>query len=148
MKSEKKSKRPLFVDHGSNLGPSEKDTAERTYYRHVVTGDRGYAVVENGETRLRLDRVGESLTRRLDGNWERETERRPLLRHQLWRVAFESDKSLCGALGLPQLGSRDWLNLKDHERIDWGQNGPPRTAHPLRIKLFRKIMEALKPESE
>lgn len=137
-----KKKKDLFP------GPKEgiEEPQIRVYYRHVMTGDRAYAVVEDGQTRLKLDRAGEPFTRRLDGNWEQETEHRPLLRYQLWKVAFESDKALCAALGLIPLSKRDWLNLTDEKRIEWGKEGPK--TNPLRQRLFAAVMAALEEHSE
>ena len=133
----KNKKKPLFKNP-----ETESDTLQgaRNYYRHTTTGDRGYLVVEDGQTRIRLDRPGEVVSKKLDSNWEPETEKRPLLRYHLWKLTFEADRELCKALGQHSVARGDWLDMSDQERISWGTRGP---RGEVRRKLFDAIVKAM-----
>lgn len=121
---------------------------ERVWYSHRTTGDRAYLVTENGKQRIRYDRPSQSnelTTRDFEpSEWIALHEVRPLTEHQMAQVALDADKKLCFFLGMHSLANRTWLSMRDEQRIDWTNNGPPLTAHPLRREQFAMIMSVLR----
>jgi hypothetical protein len=115
----------------------------REKYRDKDSGDLGYLVRRDGKTWIKLDRVGQEILRPFrDGKWTAEVEHRPLTRYHAGCVTFEADKALCRALGVADLGRRDWLSLTDDKRNDWIENGPgPRD--PKRLELYEGIRSIL-----
>lgn len=115
---------------------------ERVYYRHTITGDLGYLVRREGKDYIRLDRPAQDISKPfLAAEWIAEQEYRPLSRMQLVQIAFEADKKLCILLGLHDEGRKQWLNLRDEERIAWAAGGPP--AKGGRKAVFLALMKAL-----
>lgn len=96
----------------------------RLYYRHVTQGHLGYLVQKDGRDYIQFDRVGEPVLRHFKHEeWIAEAEPRPLSDIAIARIAYEADRALCRALGMPQ--TKDWLNLHDDERVSFLHNGPP-----------------------
>lgn len=115
---------------------------ERVFYRHITTGDLGWLVRRDGKDCIRFDRPSQEIVKLFkESEWILEREHRPLTRLQLCQVAFEADKRLCFFLGKHDLARRDWLMLKDEDRIAWSQRGPgPGTG---RRELFQAVMSVL-----
>jgi hypothetical protein len=115
---------------------------EKTYYRHITTGDLGWLVRREGKDCIRLDRPSQEITKVFrEADWVPTTDYRPLTGYQLAQVAYEADKKLCFFLGKHDQARKDWLMLKDEERIAWRQKGPPRGGG--RQELFKAIMATL-----
>lgn len=126
-----------------NWDPTE---AQRRYYRSTQTGDLGYVVMREGKERIRLHRGSQEIIKVFDeGEWAEERDFRPFSKHQVDRVCFEADKALCGMLNLHKESKRDWLNLRDAERIEWGKIGPGPGS--LRSDLYVAIQSVLRKHS-
>jgi len=113
----------------------------KQYYRHALTGDLGYLVSRDGRDFIRFDRPldpTETLFR--PERWLPEVEPRPLTTMQVAKIAFEADKYLCAALGMPEKSKAPWINLRDDERILWLHTGP---TEPVRQQLYLAIASAL-----
>lgn len=114
---------------------------EREYYRDVRTGDRGYVVIEDGNKCIKLDRPMHSVVRAYrEQDWTPDKETRPMTEAQCAQVAFAADVLLCKFLGHQALGKREWLLMKDSERIEWVKNGP---ASGVRKRLWDSTMALL-----
>jgi hypothetical protein len=117
----------------------------RVYYRHTLTGDRGFHVMRGGKPHVRYDNP--MMDRTVPFNprdWQPETaaESQPLTIAALGRVAFEADRALCLALGLHRESRKEWLQMPESERVDFMMKGPA-SAHPDRAKLFSLVMHGL-----
>jgi hypothetical protein len=122
-----------------NWDPAEDD---RVYYRHSMTGDRGYLVRRAGKDCIRLDRAQvESVQPLTRGTWEPEGERRPFTRTQVCMIAFEADRKLCHALGLYGLARLEWQSLSQEVRKAWVLEGPAKP--PIRHDLYKAVFETL-----
>lgn len=117
--------------------------AERQYYRSAETGDLGWLVRRDGKDRVRLDRPLQEIVRPFEeGKWVEEREWKPFSRTQVSKLQFETDKLVCSMLGLHKEGKRDWLSLKDEERIAWMKQGPgPGNLRADVYKALAKIFE-------
>lgn len=117
--------------------------ADRVYYRHLETGDRGYLVERNGKPAIKWDRpfagdTSPDLTR-----WKKEDDAVPLFsQHQIAMVAFAADKECCRALGQVDIAQRVWLDLSEKQRRDWMTDGPKTKVGPRR-ELYEAIVVAL-----
>lgn len=133
---------------GSYDATEDPAPADRVFYYHTRTGDRGYLVERDGKEFIRYDRPGEEILRKFgDRDWKIDKDYRPLTKGNLAQIAFEADKKLCFFLGEHDHGKKEWLDLKDNERIDYVENGP--TSSPeIRGELFDAIYDALKILSE
>lgn len=117
---------------------------ERILYRDKQTGDLGYLVRRNGQDRIRLDRPGQEIIRKLE-DFDEENEFRPYNLHQVAVLAFESDKHLARMQGNHGDSRREWMNLREEERIRFMQHGPK--GGGLRGELWSAIMDVLKPHA-
>lgn len=124
---------------GDHWDPAEH---ERTYYSHMTTGDLGWMVRREGRDCIRLDRPAQEIVRVYkEDEWRPEREHRQLNRYQLVQIAFEADKKLCFFLGKHEVARKEWLSMRDEQRITWAQNGPG--AGSGRPELFQAIMKCL-----
>lgn len=64
---------------------------------------------------------------------------------QVAQVQFEADKKLCAFIGRPGEAKKNWLSLRDRERIDWVERGPK--GVPAREELWAFIKQALEPQT-
>lgn len=128
-------------------GDWDPKPSERRYYRNARTGDLGYLVERDGKDVIRYDRPNEEILRpyRQD-EWIVEREHRKLTAAQIAHVAFEADKKLCLFIGLPNQANREWLSMKDEERIRWIKDGP--SSGLARMHLFGAIKFALEAMNE
>lgn len=120
---------------------------ERLWYRSQQNGDLGYLCRVGGVDHIRLNRPNQPDTHTLrkfnaGAGWIKETEHRPFTAFQLSEVAFAADAVLCRLVGLRELGARQWIGMKDEERIAWSENGPPSGVE--RKKCYDAIMGALR----
>lgn len=123
----------------NNWDPTE---AQRRWYRSNRTGDLGYVVMRDGRERIRLHRPMQEIVKPFDdGEWVEEREFRPFSGNQVDRLCFEADKLLCNMLGLHKEAKREWLNLRDPERIEWMKLGPGPGS--LRSDLYLAIKGVL-----
>lgn len=120
----------------------EPTKAQRVYYRHNQTGDRGYLVRREGRDAIRRDRPNiDDYTFQL-GDWNKEVvEAKRFTEVQIAIIQFEADKKLCWALGLPALGKREWIDLTEKARLDWMKEGP---KTPERAGLYKLVGEYLR----
>lgn len=116
---------------------------ERQYYRSTDTGDLGWLVRREGKDRIRLDRANQEIIRPFDdGKWIEDREWRPFSRTQVSKLLFEIDRQMCLLLGLHKEAKRDWLSLKDADRIEWMKSGPG--PGNLRAKVYEAVLAELK----
>lgn len=120
----------------------EPKPSERTYYRSTLDGQRAYIVKVDGEEMLRLDRPGEEIYRKLNGEWKPDAQAYLASAHQIAKVAFIADCALCGVIGEHPQSKRDWLNVKEKERIRFMKEGPG--VGGIRDELFAAITKCLK----
>ncbi len=120
-------------------GDTDPEKDARQYFRHAETGDLGYLVMRDGAQKIRYDQPGmDRVVQFKAGDWIPEKDVNPLSLQALARIAFEADKALCAAIGLYAESRREWLNLRDRERIEWTNDGPSGNEH--RTGLFNDIM--------
>lgn len=126
-------------------GNYDPPKGERKYYRSSVSGDLAYLVRRDGKDHIKLDRPMEDICRPFrPDQWIEEKSHAPLARAHIVQVAFEADKRLCPFLGLHLEARKDWLSLRDEERIQWLSDGP-KTKDPIRRGMWKHLMEALEP---
>ncbi len=117
--------------------------AEREWYSHRHSGDRGYKVRRNGQDYIRLDRPAEEIVHPFKEHvWEPDQEYRPMTVAQVAQVAFEADKRLCFYLGKHELSRREWVGLTDKQKQFWMQKGPSETQ---RKELYAGIFASQRP---
>ncbi len=117
---------------------------KRDWYRHQTTGERGYFVRLDGVDYIQLDRPQEIIRRPFEsGEWNIETEYRPLTIAQIAQACFEADKAICRSRGLHELARRDWHGLTEEQRIKWMDRGPRNDA--IRGDLWEAMMGVLRP---
>ena len=127
---------------GNDPGYTEPPEHERVFYRHVRTGDLGYAVEKDGKPYMKYDRPNEERVIVFNPpDWIQEEEYRPIPEAQVIQVAFEADKRLCLLLGYHDLARRDWIGLTESQKIKWMRQGP--TKPPIRQKLYWRIRDTL-----
>ena len=115
---------------------------ERTYYRSMSSGELGWMVRREGVDCIKLDRPAQEIVQRYDpAKWAPEAAHRPLTKYQLAQIAFEADKRLCFFTGRHDLARREWLSMKEEDRIRFTQLGPG--LGPGRRELFKAVMAAL-----
>lgn len=117
--------------------------SERTYYRHVMTGDRGWLVRREGKDMVKLDRPMQDIVRPANAEWQQEPARAPMTLAQVAQVMFEADKKLCYWLGLHLEARAEWASLLEEERLEWMEE-PPTRGGP-REALWNSIRIALSP---
>lgn len=121
----------------------EPKPSDRTYFRSTLDAQRAYLVrTVSGEDMLRLDRPGQEILRKLDDTWKPDDQTYPITPHQAAKIAFIADCALCAVIGEPQLAKREWLSVKEQERIRFMREGPK--VGGIRDKLFRHVMTCLK----
>jgi len=127
----------------SPVAHNDPKPADRVYYRHLETGDRGYMVERGGKPAIKWDRpfagdVSLDVTR-----WKKEEDAVPLFSaHQIAMVAFAADKECCRALGQVDIAQRQWLDLAEKQRRDWMKDGPKVKLGPRR-ELYEAVLKAL-----
>ncbi len=119
----------------------DPDEEKREYYRHSMTGDRGWRVRREGRDMIRLDRAAKETCQPLSSIWDKEGERRPFTRTQVTMIAFEADRKLCQALGLYGLARLEWQSLTPQVKKAWIEEGPAKPA--IRHDLYTAIFETL-----
>lgn len=116
---------------------------QREWWVQRDTGERGYTVRRDGEDVIRENKVQYEVIHKMDHNWKRDSEHRPLNMAQLARVAFAADHELCLALGLHDVARKEWTHLGEEERANWLKGKGPK--HPkARANLFAAIWGSMK----
>lgn len=115
---------------------------ERTYYREGGGGQLGWLVRRNGRDCIRLDRATQELIVPIKG-WEPDTSHKPLTLAHVAQVTFEADRALCRYIGIQAQTRKQWIDMREPERIDWMKHGPD-TADPIRRSLYVSIRAAMK----
>ena len=116
---------------------------ERQWFRHMVTGDKGYLIRQNGKDMIRLDRPQETnpkVYRPTD--WVAEHQDRPLTMFHVAQICFAADKQFRFFTGEQRATKENWLDLNEEKRRLWMERGPLRTD---RADLYRAIKKALEP---
>lgn len=128
------------MDLFGNHDPPEPD---RKWFRHVMTGDAGYLVVRDGKQHMRYDRPGiDHVIPYKESQWIEETNAAPLTPHQVAQICYAADKQLCYFVGLHDKARKDWLSLRDQDRIAFTEDGPTKPA--LRQLLYLAIKSVLR----
>lgn len=120
----------------------------REWYRHVSSGNHGWKVYRSHKPHIKLDnKLLDNCQLYREQDWIADTEHRPLTKFAIAKVAFESDKALCIALGLVDKSKREWINLRDETRQAWIEKGPRGTTpeDKRRQGLFQAVMKELGP---
>ena len=110
-------------------------TAARRYFRHHMTGDKGFLVEVDGQEMIQYER-GPSVNERVpyrEGQWREEVDYKPLTKFQIGQLAYECD---LGLRRIARVGPRDpkeWMALRDGERAAWTENGPPKADTERRM---------------
>lgn len=119
--------------------------SERTYYRSARDGQRAYLVRRGGKDMMRLDREMEEILHPVDlanmHEWRPDNQVHPINTHQLAQVAFAADRELCRVLGKPVEARREWLSMKEQDRVKWMQDGPD--TGDIRDDLYDAIQGTL-----
>lgn len=116
--------------------------AERKWFRHQMTGDAGYLVRRDGKVHIRYDRPGIDQTILFkEAQWIEETNDAPLTAYQVGQICYAADKQLSYFLGLHDKARKDWLSMRDEDRIAFVQNGPVNPV--IRQEVYRAIKAAL-----
>lgn len=117
---------------------------ERQWYRHSITGDRGFLVRKDGKDFIRSDNPGEVNDKIFrPSDWMADHQERPLTAFHVAQICFEADKKYRFYMGSPKAMKENWLDLSEEKRILWMQRGPLATR---RADLYRAIREALEPD--
>ncbi len=113
----------------------------RARYRHVMTGDSGYLIEVDGVQRMQYDRgpTGHQESVKYNpSDWKLEEDPKPLTAHQLGQIAFECDTALCRIAGVGPRDRKQWLSMRDLDRIAWIANGPPK-SDMMRRMMFELV---------
>lgn len=110
--------------------------------RSVKDGQLGFLTeTEDGTLAVRLDRrVDARVVPYVAREWVPDAEAK-LTPIQVARVCHDADRAMRLALG--EYGVKDWLSLREPERIDWVNKGLPKDVPPLRRKVYDAIKKAL-----
>ena len=102
--------------------------SERTYYRSVRDGQRAYLVRRGGKDMMRLDREMEEILFPVNKEnlqeWVADRQVHPINAYQLAQVTFAADRELCRVMGKTIESRKEWLSLKEQERVKWMEVGP------------------------
>lgn len=124
-------------------GHSDPPKAEREWFSHKQSGDRGYKVIREGKEHIRLDRPMEEITYPFNPSmWDPDEQYRPMSVAQIAQVAFEADRKLCFWLGVPDQSKKEWASLTDKQRQFWMTEGPKQTQ---RKELYAGIFASQRP---
>lgn len=121
----------------------EPEERERTWYRHLRTGDRGYMCRQAGRQMVRYDRPQDphAIEPYNPSVWTIDREHRPMTPLQATQVAYAADQRLCEVLGLHGK-KKEWISLPEKVRIAWMKLGPKQP--PIRGALYKAIRKELK----
>jgi hypothetical protein len=111
------------------------------WFRHHLTGDKGFLVEENGERFIQYDR-GPNVKERVpfnEKNWKPEEDQRPLTKFQMGHLAYECDLALCKVAGIGPRNRKEWISMSDGDRATWTANGPPKTAESMRHMIWAAL---------
>lgn len=123
-------------------GYFEPLAADRVWFNHRDTGDRGYRVTREGKEAIRYDRPGIDQYSFDTQKWLEATDKLPQFSAiQIAQVCFEADKKLCWAMGRPDLAKREWLDMTEKARKKWLEDGP---SDASRKAVYVAIREAMK----
>lgn len=121
----------------------EPEVEDRVYYRHITTGDLGYLVRREGRDCMRYDQQGQDrYVPFIENNWIMVDEDRTFPPMTLVQVAYEADRKLCHMYGKILEARTEWLSLRDDDRIDFLNNGPPPNP-PIRVEVYKAIMKVM-----
>lgn len=100
-------------------------------------------VRREGKDMIRLDREMEEILHPMDmGIWKADQQVHPINQHQLAQIAFMADRELCRVTGRTIEAKKDWLSLREQERVAWLQHGPD--TGDIRDDLYDAIIGTLK----
>jgi hypothetical protein len=118
--------------------------AMREYFRHKVTGDKGYLVIRDGEKHIRYDRPYDPTTMKFrESEWVPDSHPEPFSIGQAIQVAFDADRSVCRLLGMHLEARKSWQNLSEKERSRFILHGPE--GPQVRKEMFLSIKQILSP---
>jgi hypothetical protein len=133
------------LDWEDAMQKRDPEPAEREWYSHRQTGDRGWLVERDGRKMVHLDRKDQGGFEELrpfdENSWEKRVEPKVLIRNQAAQIAWAADRQLMQFLGKPQEAKMKWLELHENKRIAWVARGPGTTG--ARQRLFDAIMGSL-----
>mgnify|MGYP001614797941 CR=1 FL=1 len=119
-------------------------TEERVFYRHKMTGDRGYLVMVDGKQHIKYDRPYDPTTMKFsESEWEPDKHPEPFSIGQAILVASEADRALCNILGLYGEGRRSWQSMTENDRVKFILEGPKEPA--IRVTIYKALRKILAP---
>jgi hypothetical protein len=137
------------IDHGNVPLTDDWDPpiADREYFRHSSSGDRGYKVRRGGKEMIRLDRpMQEIILPLIESTWRPDEYGSKLLPMAAAMIAYAADREILRAHGRHAEARKTWQDLKDQERQKWLAQGPGKDPGcPLRQEIYRAISKALGP---
>jgi hypothetical protein len=114
------------------------------WYQHRMTGDAGYR--HRDEEMIHYHRGQDAMQVRFaPADWIEQKEPRLLTEMMVADIAFHADRRLCYCLGDYAKARREWINLREEEKISFMQKGPHAVDRNLeaRKKLYDHIQSAL-----
>lgn len=91
----------------------------KRWVRSSNDGQLGYLVRHDGEMKVKLDRSEVILKPFNQHQWRDAEDIRALTPMQAARVAYEADRAYRLATGTQPSLAKEWISLKDEERIAW-----------------------------
>lgn len=120
---------------------------ERAYFRHRLTGDRGYLIERDGRKLIRMDTGPGAVEKNYVAlHWIPDHQHQPKPKIAIARVAYEADIAYCQMMHL-QRGVRrpEWPSLSRKKQMFWVDEGPKDEG---RRKLWLAVMRELLPLTE
>lgn len=117
-------------------------TVERKWFRHALTGDRGFMVKRDGKDMMQYDRpAAEIIVPYNPSQWREDDESFPMGPMQAAEIAYLADQRYLYYIGEYAKAKRGWLALREEERLRWCKDGPPGAG--VRSQLFAAIVGTL-----
>jgi hypothetical protein len=110
---------------------------ERCWFRHSISGDRGWLVKREGRDMIHLDRVADAVVPK-DASWEPDQQKIELTEYQVAQICWDADAKLGYLTGRQK--RKDWYLLTEEERTRFVRDGP---MGELRQRLWLAIKEAI-----
>ena len=119
---------------------AEPKPHERKYYRHRMTGDRGYLICVDGDFVMKYDRGPQApWVKWKKDDWAEDVQQLPMSQMQLAEMAYLTVSRYWYYAQDHAKARRKWDTLREEERIHWMKNGP---RDERARKFYLAVMEA------